>query len=98
MYLMNVSTIMGIINRALANAELAAPAAAQGQFVGVGDAFGAFAAVAKVFARAKGALMVVDNYADATLLTDFAVSAPEGVVFRETSRSTGMAFLTPMTN
>src|SRR4051794_14378983 len=57
MHPLHVATLLSVLNRALAQAEMAAPAAAQGQFVGAGDAFSALAAVAKVFNRAKGDLL-----------------------------------------
>lgn len=81
-----------IMHRALARAEMAAPAAAQGAFIAAGDTFTAFAAVAKLFKRAKRDLLLVDGYADASILTDYAVTAPEGVevrvltAFRESRR------------
>jgi hypothetical protein len=78
----NVQTIISILHRALANAELAAPAALQGQFISAGDTLSAFAVVAKVFSRAKADLLLVDVYADQTIITDFAVTAPEGVQVR----------------
>lgn len=79
---MNANTVISIVYRALAVAELAAPAAAQGQFLAAGDTFNALAAVTKVFNRAKADLLIVDKYADVTLLSDFAVTAPEGVRVR----------------
>jgi hypothetical protein len=78
----NVQTIITIIHRTLANAEIAAPAALQGQFIAAGDTLTAFTAVAKVLARAKRDLLLVDVYADQTIITDFAVTAPEGVHVR----------------
>ena len=36
-------------------------------------------AVAKVLARAKKDLLLVDGYADQTIITDYAITAPEGV-------------------
>jgi hypothetical protein len=78
----NVQTIISILYRALARAEQAAPAALQGQFIHAGDTLSAFAAVAKVFARAKSDLLLVDAYADQTIITDFAVTAPDRVQLR----------------
>ncbi|MEK2602051.1 hypothetical protein [Burkholderia arboris] len=79
---MNVQTIAAIVHRALARAELQAPAAAQGAFIAVGESFSAFAAVSKVLATAQQNVLIVDPYADAKVLTDFAVLAPEGVLVR----------------
>jgi hypothetical protein len=71
-----------ILHRALARAELAAPATAQGMFISAGDGFSAFAAVGKVFARATRDLLLVDGYADATVLTDYVITAREHVPIR----------------
>lgn len=78
----NAQSIASVIYRALAIAELAAPAALQGQFIAAGDTLTAFAAVAKVLARAKREVLLVDGYADQAIITDFAVTAPEGVQVR----------------
>lgn len=78
----NLQTITSIVYRTLARAELAAPAALQGQFIAAGDTMTAFTAVAKVFERAKQDLLLVDAYADHAVITDFAVTAPENVSVR----------------
>lgn len=75
----NVQTIISILHRALARAELAAPAAAQGAFLPVGEPFAAFAAVGKVLSAATKSALIVDPYADANLISEFALLAPEGV-------------------
>ncbi|MFC5694632.1 hypothetical protein ACFPU0_03550 [Pseudomonas sp. GCM10022186] len=75
----NVQTITTVIFRALARAELAAPATAQGSFIPAGEPFSALAAVSKVLGAATRSVLIVDPYADANLLTEFAVLAPEGV-------------------
>lgn len=79
---MNAKTIPNVLHRCLARAELAAPVALQGQFIAAGESLSAFAAVAKIFQRAKQDLLLVDAYADHTVITDFAVTAPEGVHVR----------------
>ena len=79
---MNANKVVNIVYRALAQAELAAPAAVQGQFLSAGDTFSALTAVAKVFAKATADLMIVDKYADLILLSDFVVTAPEHVSVR----------------
>lgn len=79
---MNVQTIAAIVHRALARAELKAPATSQGAFIPVGESFSALAAVSKVLATAHLDVLIVDPYADAKVLTDFAVLAPEGVPVR----------------
>lgn len=78
----NARKIESIVHRALARAELQAPASAQGAFIAAGDTLNAFAAVAKVLARAKSDILMVDAYADQTIITGFAVTAPEGVKIR----------------
>ncbi|WP_367394975.1 hypothetical protein [Cupriavidus sp. Agwp_2] len=71
-----------LLHRALARAEIRAPASAQGSFIPVGESFSAVAAVSKVLAGARQTVLIVDPYADAKVLTDFAVLAPEGVQVR----------------
>lgn len=78
----NAQTIVAIVHRALARAELKAPAASQGAFIPVGESFSAIAAMSKVLAAARQSVLIVDPYADAKALTDFAVLAPEGVQVR----------------
>ncbi|MFB6414371.1 phosphatidylserine/phosphatidylglycerophosphate/cardiolipin synthase family protein [Bradyrhizobium tunisiense] len=78
----NVQAITAIVHRALANAELVAPASSQGAFIAVGESFSALAAVSKVLAGARQTVLIVDPYADAKALTDFAVLASEGVLVR----------------
>jgi hypothetical protein len=75
----NVQAITAIVYRALARAELAAPASAQGAFIPVGEPFTAISAVSKVLGQAVSRALIVDPYADANLLWDFAGLAPEGV-------------------
>ena len=65
--------------RALAVAELSAPASVSGTFIAAGNEFDALAAFGKVAERAKATLLVVDPYMDAKSLTDFAPLAREGV-------------------
>ena len=78
----NAQAIAVVVYAALARAELNAPASAQGEFIAAGDTLNAFAAVAKVLARAKHDLLLVDAYADQAIITDFVVAAPEGVRVR----------------
>ncbi len=75
----NVHRIITIVYRALARAELAAPTSAQGTYIPAGGSFTALAAVSKILGSAKTSVLMVDPYADAILLTEFAVLAPEGV-------------------
>jgi hypothetical protein len=78
----NAQSIATIVHSALARAEMKAPASAQGAFIAAGDTLNAFAAVAKVLARAKSDILMVDAYADQTIITDFAVAAPESAAVR----------------
>jgi hypothetical protein len=64
-----------IVRRALAKAELNAPAAVQGSFIAAGNAFDAMAAVGKVLIQAGREVLIVDPYLDEKALTDFAVLA-----------------------
>jgi hypothetical protein len=75
----NVQKIIAVLHRALARAERAAPVAAQGAFIPVGASFTAVDALTKIFGPATASVLIVDPYADANLLTDFAVLVPEGV-------------------
>lgn len=75
----NVQTIISILHRALARAELAAPATAHGAFLAVGEPFAAFVAVGKILGSATKSTLIVDPYADANLVNEFALLAPEGV-------------------
>jgi len=78
----NAHRIIAILHRALASAELYAPAAAQGAFIPVGAAFDAFQVIGKVFGGATKDVFIIDPYMDAKVLTDFAPLAPEQVAIR----------------
>jgi hypothetical protein len=71
-----------IVRRALAKAELKAPAAAQGAFIPAGNAFDAMSALGKVLGRATRDVLIVDPYMDEKVLSDFALLAPERVAIR----------------
>jgi hypothetical protein len=75
-------SIMAVLHRALARAELKAPAAAQGAFITVGAAFDVFQVIGKVLGEAKKDVLIVDPCMDAKVLTDFAPLAAEGVNIR----------------
>lgn len=79
--------LMMVLYRVLGVAELASPAAAQGAFIPVGNAFDAYAAVAKVFAAATTDIFVIDPYMDDTTLLDFAGAVPNNVALRLLSDS-----------
>ncbi len=74
--------IMMVLYKALALAEIHAPAGAQGAFIPVGNSFDAFAAVAKIFGTATKDIFVVDPYMDDTVLLDFGGAVPAGVSLR----------------
>lgn len=78
----NASTILAIAHQALAKAELRAPAELQGAFIAAGHTFDAFAAVGKALGAATDDVFIVDPYADAKVLTDYAVLAPDNVSVR----------------
>jgi len=78
----NAHQVVAILHRALARAELNAPAAAQGAFIPVGATFDVYQAIGKVLRSATNDLLIVDAYMDATVLTDFAPLAPEHVAVR----------------
>jgi hypothetical protein len=78
----NAQTIAAIVHQALAKSELNAPASARGAFIVAGDKFDAFAAVGKVLEMANAEVLMVDPYADAKALTDYAVLAKENVSVR----------------
>lgn len=73
------NTFWRLLQRALARAELAAPASSSGSFLPVGSHMDALTAIAKVLKDARSRLLIVDPYLDHTILTDFAAMAPEGV-------------------
>ena len=74
-----VGTVETILHRALALAEMEAPADVQGTFILTGNEFDALAAVGKVFARATKSLLIIDPYADEVLVRDFVPTAAEHV-------------------
>jgi hypothetical protein len=75
-------TILSAVYRALAVAELKAPAAAQEAFIPAQNAFDAHAAFGKVFGTATKDILVVDPYMDDKVLVEFAVLAAEGIAIR----------------
>lgn len=75
----SVSSINNILYRALARAELSAPAASQGSFIAPGNAFDVIAAISKIIGSATQRVLLVDPYMSGKVLTDFANFATEGV-------------------
>jgi hypothetical protein len=75
-------TIATIVQRALTKAELEVPSESRGAFVTASNAFDVFAAVRRVLNTAEADVLLVDPHADATVLTDYAVLAPDNVSVR----------------
>jgi hypothetical protein len=92
---MNADTILAIAHQALAKAELHAPAELQGAFIAAGHSFDAFAAVAKALGTATADVFIIDPYADAKLLTDYAPLAPDSVSVRVLTEATHSKALKP---
>jgi|1186.fasta_scaffold217235_1 hypothetical protein len=84
----NVGSILAIAHQALAKAEFQAPAELHGAFIAAGHSFDAFAAVGKALGTASKDVFIIDPFADAKLLTDYAVLAPETVSVRVFARAT----------
>jgi hypothetical protein len=85
---MSAGTILAVVHQALARAELRAPAELQGAFIAAGHSFDAFAAVSKALGTATGDVLIIDPYADAKLLIDYAPLAPETVSVRVLTEAT----------
>jgi hypothetical protein len=75
-------SLMLVLYKILASAELASPPGAQGAFIPVGNSFDAYAAVAKVMSSAKRDVFVVDPYMDDTVLIDFGGTLVDSVALR----------------
>jgi hypothetical protein len=78
----NAQTIIAIVHRSLARAELNAPARVQGAFIAAGHTLDAYAAVGRVLSTAKTSVLLVDPYADHQIVTDYAVSASDNVTIQ----------------
>lgn len=68
-----------LLYRALAVAELAAPAANQGSFIPAGNSFDAIGALSKVFNTAAKSVLIIDPYLDEKVLLEYASMIPSGV-------------------
>jgi hypothetical protein len=75
----NAQTIASLVNRALAKAELEAPARVQGAFIVAGNTLDAYAAIGRVLSMAKSSVLMIDPYADFKIVTEYAMLAPENV-------------------
>jgi hypothetical protein len=78
----NGTRILALTHQALAKAELAAPDDLQGAFIAAGNTFDAFSSVAKVLSAARADVFIVDPWADAKLVGDYAVLALDNVTIR----------------
>jgi hypothetical protein len=75
-------TIAAILRRTLAKAELEVSPEFRGAFITATNAFDIFAAVRRILGTAQADVLLVDAYADATVLTDYAALAPDYVTVR----------------
>jgi hypothetical protein len=78
----NAQIIGVIVYEALAKAELKAPVSMQGAFIAAGHTLDAYAAVGKILGTATTDVLMVDPYADHTVVTDYAALAPDNVPVR----------------
>lgn len=91
-----LQAVMLALYKALAVAELNAPASAQGTFIPASNEFDAFAAITKVLQSGTRDVLIVDPYMDETILTEFGGSVPDAVSLRLLSdQSTVKASLAP---
>lgn len=80
---------------ALARVELELPAGVKSGFIAAGSPFDALMMIGKVLGAAKTDALVVDPYADAKLLDEFATQAPEGTKLRILATGIYKAALNP---
>jgi hypothetical protein len=78
----SVMAINVILHRALARAEMAAPTSVQNSFIPAGAELDAFSAFGRVVSETRRDVLLIDPYAAAAALTDFAVQTPEGASIR----------------
>lgn len=78
----NHRQMFAIAARYLSRLERRVPQKVRGGFIPTGGEFAAAQVISNIFGDAKESIILVDPYASAAILTDFAVLAPEGVVFR----------------
>jgi len=63
-------------------AEVASPTAVRGSFIHAGNVFDAMTVLGKAFRTATKDVLVIDPYMDDKALSDFLLTAPEGVPIR----------------
>ena len=78
----NANGIAQILYKAFGQAELNAPASVKGTFIAAGNTFDAFIAVGNVLKTAKTDILIVDPYADDTVLRDYVGLARGSVTVR----------------
>jgi hypothetical protein len=74
-----VRSIPVIIYRVLAKAELKVPPEYRGSFIPAQSPVAALAAFTKIFKQAKRSILIVDPFLDGNALSDFAITADEGI-------------------
>jgi hypothetical protein len=77
-----IHSVIQLLHRAFARAELNAPTKPVGAFIPAGNSFDALVAVGKVLEGARGNVLIVDPYMDEKALTDFAPLAPASVTIK----------------
>ncbi|TWF53305.1 phosphatidylserine/phosphatidylglycerophosphate/cardiolipin synthase family protein [Neorhizobium alkalisoli] len=75
----NRNEFLFLLYTALAQYEVNAPVASRGAFIAVGNSFDAHVAVGNLLKTATHSVRIIDPYMDETMLTDFAVLAPEKI-------------------
>jgi len=86
----HASKIKLVIYRCIAIAQQRSPATAQSAFIATGADFDAFAALQRIFQRAKNSILIVDPYMDESALLSFAVLANDGVSISLLSDESGI--------
>ncbi|MBD8575389.1 MULTISPECIES: phosphatidylserine/phosphatidylglycerophosphate/cardiolipin synthase family protein [Pseudomonas] len=77
-----VQRMTAILYRALARAEMEAPAALRNSFIPTGEPYTALSAVGRALGDASQSIFIIDPYADANLLDEYVLQAREGVSIR----------------
>jgi hypothetical protein len=73
------NAIATVLDTVMAKLELKLPAQAQGAFIPAGGVFDGYQAVAKAVAAAQSDVLMIDPYADETIISDFGPLVPEHV-------------------
>lgn len=89
----NISKILGVIHRAIADLELRLPAEAQESF-GAGDVYDFFNSLNKVIKSAEKSIFIIDPYLDHSVFDHYLTSRQDGVALRLMT-SNNAAALTP---